>query len=53
MQKRELPAAALAVLSTLVLLVLIYMGSRGLRDFDPALIGYAVATVFALAAIVY
>lgn len=53
MQRRELPAAALAVLATLVLLVLIYIGSRGLRDFDSALIGYAVATVFALAAIVY
>jgi hypothetical protein len=37
----------------LVLLVLIYVGSRGLRDFDSALIGYAVGTVFATAAIVY
>ena len=41
------------MLSAGVLLLLIYVGSRGLQDFDPALIGYAVATVFALAAIVY
>lgn len=46
-------AAALAVASAAVLLVLVYVGSRGLRDFDSALIGYAVATVFATAAIVY
>ncbi|MBX6341882.1 MAG: MFS transporter, partial [Thermomicrobiaceae bacterium] len=30
-----------------------YVGSRGLRDFDSALIGYAVATVFAVAAFTY
>jgi hypothetical protein len=51
--RRELPAAALALGAVVVLLVLIYIGSRGLRDFDSALIGYAVATVFATAAIVY
>ena len=28
------------------MLVLIYVGSRGLRDFDSALIGYAVGTIF-------
>ena len=33
--------------------VLIYVGSRGLRDFDSALIGYAVATLFAIAALTY
>lgn len=53
MRRRELPAAMLAVLSALVLVLLIYVGSRGFKDFDSALIGYAVATVFALAAIVY
>ncbi|MDQ3856514.1 MAG: MFS transporter, partial [Chloroflexota bacterium] len=47
MRRRELPAAAIAVLGSLILLVLIFVGSRGLRDFDSALIGYAVATVFA------
>ncbi len=51
--RREVPATALAAASVVVLLVLIYVGSRGLRDFDSALVGYAVATVFATAAIVY
>jgi hypothetical protein len=49
----SVPAAALGVGAALVLLVLIYVGSRGLRDFDSALVGYAVGTVFATAAIVY
>jgi hypothetical protein len=53
MRKRELPAALIALASALVLIVLIYVGSRGLKDFDSALIGYAVATIFATAAIVY
>lgn len=51
--RRELPAAGLAILAAGLLLLLIYLGSRGLRDFDAALIGYAVGTVFATAAIVY
>src|SRR5262249_12014661 len=38
---------------TVVLLALIFFGSRGLRDFDSALIGYAVATVFTAAALTY
>lgn len=49
----HLPAAALALGAAALLLLLIYAGSRGLKDFDSALIGYAVATVFAAAAIVY
>jgi hypothetical protein len=49
----ELPAALIAAVAVLVLLILIFIGSRGLRDFDAALIGYAVATVFALAALIY
>lgn len=53
MTRREIPAAALAMLSAGVLMLLIYVGSRGLRDFDSALIGYAVGTVFALAGLVY
>jgi hypothetical protein len=36
-----------------LLLVLIVIGSRGLRDFDSALIGYAVAALFAAAALTY
>lgn len=46
-------AAVLSLLSALVLMLLIYLGSRGLKDFDSALIGYAVATILALAALVY
>lgn len=38
---------------TVILLALIVIGSRGLHDFDSALIGYAVATVFAVAALTY
>ena len=53
MLKRGLPAAAIATASVAVLLGLIYVGSRGLKDFDSALAGYAVASVFALAASVY
>ena len=51
--RRELPAAALAILASLALVALIYLGSRGFQEFDSALIGYAVACIFALAAIVY
>lgn len=47
------PAAALSAAAAALLLVAIYAGSRGLRDFDSALVGYAVGTVFAAAAIVY
>src|SRR5947209_2094690 len=46
-------AVVLAVVAAVVLIVLIVIGSRGLRDFDSALIGYAVATIFALALLVY
>jgi hypothetical protein len=35
------------------LLLLIYVGSSGLKHFDSALIGYAVASVFAVAALTY
>ncbi|HEX5414267.1 MAG TPA: MFS transporter, partial [Chloroflexota bacterium] len=50
---RELPAAVLAIAAAVILIALIYIGSRELRDFDAALIGYAVATVFAVAAVTY
>lgn len=53
MRERVVPAAAVASVSAAVLVVLIYLGSGELRDFDSALIGYAVASVFALAAVVY
>ncbi len=53
MNRQQLPAAILAILAAGLLVVLIYLGSRGLRDFDSALVGYAVGTVFAFAAVVY
>lgn len=53
MTRRELPAATIAFLAAAILVLLMYLGSRGFKDFDSALIGYAVASVFALAAIVY
>jgi hypothetical protein len=57
-KRHEMPrprasGALIATLAAIVLLVLIFFGSRGLRDFDSALIGYAVGTVFAVAALAY
>ena len=51
--RRELPAAGIAAAATLMLVVLVYVGSRGLRNFDAALIGYAVSLVVTFAALVY
>ncbi len=41
------------VLAALILTLLIALGSRGFQWFDSALIGYAVATIFAVAAVTY
>jgi hypothetical protein len=46
-------ATLAAAVATAITLVLVFIGSRGLRDFDAALIGYAVATVFAIAALTF
>lgn len=46
-------ATLIAILSAAVLMLLIFVGSRGMRDFDSALIGYAVATLFAVVALTY
>jgi hypothetical protein len=46
-------ALSAALFSTSLLVVLVYVGSRGLKDFDSALIGYAVATIVAFAGLVY
>ncbi len=46
-------ATFIAILAAAVLILLIFIGSRGLRDFDSALIGYAVATLFTLVALTY
>ena len=53
MLRREIPAALVAIIGVLILIVLIFFGSRRFQDFDSALIGYAVATVFATAAHLY
>lgn len=41
------------MLAAALLTVLIALGSRGFHWFDAALIGYAVATIFAVAAVTY
>lgn len=46
-------AARTSAIVTAITILLVIAGSRGLRDFDAALIGYAVATVFAIAALTY
>ncbi|HEV2660717.1 MAG TPA: hypothetical protein VGU68_08930 [Ktedonobacteraceae bacterium] len=43
----------LGIVAAVVLIALIALGSRGFHWFDAALIGYAVATVFATAAVTY
>ena len=53
MARREVPAATIGVAAALFLVLLIYLGSRRFQDFDSALIGYAVAAVFATVAVVY
>jgi hypothetical protein len=52
-EPRRLPAATFAALTVIVLVVLIYFGSVQFKHFDSALVGYAVATVVAAAALVY
>lgn len=41
------------IVATLLLMLLIVAGSRGFHWFDSALIGYAVGTIFAIAAVTY
>lgn len=41
------------ILAAVLLTGLIALGSRGFHWFDPALIGYAVASIFAVAAVTY
>lgn len=52
MSPRARAATAAAVVTALAIL-LVLLGSRGLRDFDAALVGYAVATLFAIAALTW
>ncbi|MBI4321840.1 MAG: MFS transporter [Chloroflexi bacterium] len=53
MPKLDQVAASIAFLVTASLAVLIVLGSSFLRFFDAALVGYAVATVFAVLGITY
>ena len=46
-------AIAAGVIAAALLILAIWLGSRGFQWFDAALIGYAVASVFALAAVTY
>src|ERR1019366_4032971 len=41
------------IVAALLLIVLIAVGSRGFHWFDAALVGYAVGSIFALAAVTY
>ena len=41
------------IAAAIILTLLIALGSRGFHWFDAALIGYAVATIFAVAAVTY
>ncbi|GLV56785.1 hypothetical protein KDH_36240 [Dictyobacter sp. S3.2.2.5] len=50
---RHVSAWVVALIVAALLIVLIVLGSRGLRDFDAALIGYAVASVFMIGAMAY
>ncbi len=54
-QTRRLRARSIGagIIAALLLVFLIALGSRGFHWFDAALIGYAVATVFATAAVTY
>jgi hypothetical protein len=53
MVREKLKAIALAVIVTAVLAGLIVVGSRNLRHFDAALVGYTFATLFAAFGITY
>ncbi|TAK31782.1 MAG: MFS transporter [Chloroflexota bacterium] len=46
-------SAIIAIMVTVVLAILIYLGSAGLTYFDSALIGYATASLFAVLGITY
>ena len=49
----DLPASVAGAIAAVVTGVLIVLGSRGLRTFDAALIGYATATIFLAFGVAY
>lgn len=46
-------AFRIGLAAAIVVMAAIYIGSRGLRDFDPALATYATGTIFAVFAVAY
>ncbi len=50
---QRVTAVIAGTIAAAILIVLIVLGSRGFQWFDAALIGYAVGTVFATAAVTY
>lgn len=50
---RPVPAALAAVGAASLAILAAFLGSRGFKDFDAALIGYFVGTVFAVSALAY
>src|SRR6188768_3370813 len=53
MVSEKMRAAAWGLAATLILTVLIIVGSRNLNHFDAALVGYTFATLFATFGIAY
>src|SRR6478672_11893010 len=51
--REQVRAGASGVIATTVLAALIVLGSRNLRHFDAALVGYTFATLFAAFGITY
>lgn len=53
MRRLRVRSIGVGIIAALALILLIALGSRGFHWFDAALIGYAVAAVFATAAVTY
>lgn len=53
LQRVRMRSIFAGIIAAILLILLIAIGSRGFHWFDAALIGYAVATIFATAAVTY
>src|SRR5215831_12623209 len=53
MKRLRVRSIGVGIIAALALILLIILGSRGFHWFDASLIGYAVATIFATAAVTY
>lgn len=49
----DAPATAVGFAAAVAMTAAVYFGSRGLRNFDAALIGYATATIFLAFGVTY